>query len=140
MLADNVEKRIGAVSFYHDKIHYNLIVRLLSDRYGIQVRGGCACAGTYGHVLLGISKEESHQITEMINRGDLSKKPGFVRWSIHPTLTDEEIDYFAGAIKEIVHNIDEWAKDYTYDKHTNEFTHHADKGEKKELVKKWFDL
>ncbi len=140
ILADNVEKRIGAVSFYHDKIHYNLLVKLLSDRYGIQVRGGCACAGTYGHVLLGISKEESHRITEMINRGDLSKKPGFVRWSIHPTLTDEEIVYFAGAVREIVANIDEWEKDYTYDKHTNEFTHYSDKGEKKEWVKTWFEL
>ncbi len=140
VLADNVQKRIGAVSFRHDKIHYNLIVKLLSDRYGIQVRGGCACAGTYGHILLGIDKEESHRIAEMINSGDLSGKPGFVRWSIHPTLNDEEIDYFATAIEEIVAHGDAWGKDYTYDKHTNEFTHYSDKGEKKERVKAWFEL
>ncbi len=138
VLAENVEERIGAVSFYHNQVHYNLIVKLLSDRYGIQVRGGCACAGTYGHVLLGISKEESHRITEMINRGDLSKKPGFVRLSVHPTMTDDEVDLFVEAVREIAAHASEWSRDYTYDKHTNEFTHHSDRGEKKEKVKEWF--
>jgi len=140
VLADHVEDRLGAVSFHHEEIHYNLIVKLLSDRYGIQVRGGCACAGTYGHVLLGISKEESHRITRKIDTGDLSEKPGFVRLSLHPTMTDEEVDYFLKAVAEIVKNAGEWEKDYTYDKHTNEFTHKDDRGEKKEIVHSWFEL
>lgn len=55
ILANNVKHRLGAISFYIENIHYNLIVKLLSDRYGIQVRGGCACAGTYGHYLLNVS-------------------------------------------------------------------------------------
>ena len=48
----------------------------MSDRFGIQVRGGCVCAGTYGHFLLGVGKEQSMAIAEKINEGDLSEKPG----------------------------------------------------------------
>jgi selenocysteine lyase/cysteine desulfurase len=55
--------RIGFVSFYSHKVHHNLIVRLLNDRFGIQTRGGCQCAGTYGHVLLHISDKQSKEIT-----------------------------------------------------------------------------
>ena len=52
ILADNIGHKLGAISFYVDGIHYNLIVKLLNDRFGVQVRGGCSCAGTYGHYLL----------------------------------------------------------------------------------------
>ncbi len=140
VLAGNIEDRIGAVSFCHDKIHYNLIVKLLSDRFGIQVRGGCACAGTYGHILLGISKEESHRITRKIDAGDLSEKPGFVRWSLHPTMTGEDLYFFVDAVRRIVKNADKWGKDYIYDKRTNEFTHYKDRGERKVFVRQWFEL
>ena len=81
------------------EIHFNLIVKLLSDRFGIQVRGGCACAGTYGHFLLEVSYDRSHQITEKINHGDLSEKPGWVRVSLHPVMTDEEVHYFMNCPK-----------------------------------------
>ncbi|MHB9013559.1 MAG: aminotransferase class V-fold PLP-dependent enzyme, partial [Ignavibacteriaceae bacterium] len=43
ILADNIEDRLGAISFYVDKIHYNLLVKILNDRFGIQMRGGCSC-------------------------------------------------------------------------------------------------
>ena len=99
ILAGNTEHRLGIISFYHPDIHFNLIVKMLSDRYGIQVRGGCACAGTYGHFLLEVSYDRSHQITEKINHGDLSEKPGWVRVSLHPVMTDEEVDYFLSCPK-----------------------------------------
>ncbi len=73
ILADNVEHRLGAISFYVDDIHYNLIVKLLNDRFGIQVRGGCSCAGTYGHYLLHVDPNRSRRITEKIDEGDLSE-------------------------------------------------------------------
>ena len=59
VLAPQHRDRLGIVSFYIDGLHYNLGVRLLNDRYGIQVRGGCSCAGTYGHYLLRVSQELS---------------------------------------------------------------------------------
>ncbi len=49
ILADNIEARLGVFSFYILNVHFNLVVKLMNDRFGIQVRGGCACAGTYGH-------------------------------------------------------------------------------------------
>ena len=121
ILADNVTDRLGVISFYIDSIHYNLVVSLLSDRFGIQVRGGCACAGTYGHYLLDVSYEKSQKITNSISSGDLSEKPGWVRLSLHPTMTDEEVVYIADALRKISKNHKEWSKDYTYNKHTNEF-------------------
>jgi len=114
ILASEHSNRLPVFSFYHPEIHYNLIVRLLSDYYGIQVRGGCACAGTYGHFLLEVSHEKSKAITEKINRGDLSEKPGWVRLSLHPILTNKELDYIANAIKEIVQHYKEMSKNYSY--------------------------
>jgi selenocysteine lyase/cysteine desulfurase len=113
--------RLGIVSFYIENIHYNLIVRLLNDRFGIQVRGGCSCAGTYGHYLLHINKQSSMQISEKINQGDLSEKPGWVRFSLHPIMTNEEILLFVDAIRDIASNINEWKNDYRYDKASNDY-------------------
>jgi selenocysteine lyase/cysteine desulfurase len=121
LLDGQLTTRLGIVSFYIENIHYNLIVRLLNDRLGIQVRGGCSCAGTYGHYLLHIDKPSSKQISEQINQGDLSKKPGWVRFSIHPVMTNEEILLFVNAIREITLNINEWKKDYRYDKASNDY-------------------
>ncbi len=123
ILAENVTDRLGIISFYADFIHYNLFVRLLSDRFGIQVRGGCACAGTYGHYLLKVTHDRSKKITDKINIGDLSEKPGWVRLSLHPTMTDQELLFILDAIGETVKNHKIWEADYTYDKHTNEFRH-----------------
>jgi selenocysteine lyase/cysteine desulfurase len=93
ILADNVTDRLGVFSFYFNDIHFNLAVKLLNDKFGIQVRGGCACAGTYGHFLLDVSYDKSKHITDLINHGDLSQKPGWIRLSLHPTMTDEELFY-----------------------------------------------
>jgi selenocysteine lyase/cysteine desulfurase len=140
ILAPVVKKRLGVISFYLEDIHYNLVVKLLSDRYGIQVRGGCACAGTYGHYLLDVTYDHSHRITEMINRGDLSEKPGWVRLSLHPTMTAGELDSVLIAIGEISANATEWAKDYTYNRRTNEYTHRSDDGTNRERVISWFNF
>jgi selenocysteine lyase/cysteine desulfurase len=121
ILADQERNRIGAVSFYFDHLHYNLVVRLLSERYGIQVRGGCSCAGTYGHYLLHIDKKWSHLIACQVDSGDLSKKPGWVRLSLHPTMTDEELEYILRALKEIGNQGQQWAEDYYFDKTSGEF-------------------
>jgi selenocysteine lyase/cysteine desulfurase len=123
ILAENVKHRLGIVSFYFEHIHYNMVVKLLSDRFGIQMRGGCACAGTYGHFLLDVTYEQSRNITQLINSGDLSLKPGWVRLSLHPTMTKLELEFIIDAIAQIAQNYLEWAKDYVYNKKTNEFTH-----------------
>ncbi|HJV18091.1 MAG TPA: aminotransferase class V-fold PLP-dependent enzyme [Bacillales bacterium] len=121
ILDGHVKERLGIISFYVEDIHYNLIVRLLNDRYGFQVRGGCSCAGTYGHYLYQIDQETSKHITNLIDQEDLTEKPGWVRFSLHPTMTNEEVYLFVWAMKEIVANIDDWKKDYVYDAKSNDF-------------------
>jgi len=138
ILANNMDERLAVFSFYAPMIHYNLFVKILNDRYGIQVRGGCSCAGTYGHYLLHIDPEESKRITDQIDSGDLTEKPGWIRLSLHPTMTDYEIDYILAAIKEIMENVDEWQKDYFYDANVNEFTHVLLTNNKQPDIKKWF--
>lgn len=140
ILGDNDLERIGVFSFYIIGLHHNLIVKLLNDRYGIQVRGGCSCAGTYGHFLLNVDWETSHRITEKINKGDLSEKPGWVRMSIHPTMTDEELEIILEAIKEVSLHADEWIEDYKYAIEVNEFFHKTKEKELKTEIANWFDL
>ncbi len=140
ILADNVKDRLGIFSFWFEDIHFNLVVKLLNDRFGIQVRGGCACAGTYGHFLLNVTPSESFKIVQRINSGDLSNKPGFIRISLHPTMTDEELDYIIDSVKQISENHLEWAKDYTYCSKTNEFEHNTFKPNIKEKIKDWYKL
>jgi selenocysteine lyase/cysteine desulfurase len=140
ILADNVEKRLGVISFYHERIHFNLMVKILSDRFGFQVRGGCVCAGTYGHYLLEVSYERSKEITDKINHGDLSEKPGWVRWSLHPTTTDQEVDDFFNALKRIIGKISEWKEDYVYLTSTNEFIHKNQQANPSNLHLEWFTL
>ena len=137
ILADNVTERLGILSFWFEDIHFNLMVKLLNDRFGVQVRGGCACAGTYGHFLLNVSPSESKRITDKINSGDLSEKPGFIRVSLHPTMTDKELEITINAVSEIAKNHKEWAKDYNYDVKCNEFFH-KDEEDKTERIKEWF--
>lgn len=140
ILADNITDRLGVVSFFIKDIHYNLIVKLLSDRYGIQVRGGCACAGTYGHYLLEVSHDMSREITQRINSGDLSDKPGWVRISIHPTTTDEEVYKLIMAVEQIAQNAEKWGEDYSYDKRKNEYIYKGRECEGKKIVREWFNI
>jgi len=121
LLAANHAKRLGVISFYIENLHYNLAVRLLNDRFGIQVRGGCSCAGTYGHFLLHVDQQTSDAITSAISAGDLSSKPGWVRLSIHPTMLDSEADYLVESIKSLAENFRVWAEDYEYSPKTNEY-------------------
>ncbi len=137
LLADEHRHRLGVLSFYIEGLHYNLAVRLLNDRFGIQTRGGCSCAGTYGHYLLQISYEKSKAITDKIDHGHLEVKPGWVRLSIHPTMTDEEAHYVVHALEELSKNHRKWAEDYTYDKRTNEFYHKDGKQRERDMAMKW---
>lgn len=95
-------QRLGVISFTVENVHYDSIVKILNDRFGIQARGGCSCAGTYGHVLLHIDEARSHGILNSLRAGDLGSKPGWVRLSIHPTMTDAEIDYITDAVEATV--------------------------------------
>lgn len=136
ILAGHLRKRLGVISFYIEGLHYNLAVKLLNDRFGVQMRGGCSCAGTYGHYLLEVSPGYSKMITDEISHGNLSHKPGWVRMSIHPTITDAELDYILDAVEAVYHNFEAWGNDYVYNRKTNEFRHKHEI--ETEIVQDWF--
>jgi selenocysteine lyase/cysteine desulfurase len=115
ILAAAHKERLAIVSFNIEGLYYNLGVKILNDRFGIQLRGGCACAGTYGHYLLDIDRQSSSEIFNMIACNDFSSKPGWIRFSLHPTHTNEEITYIMNAISELAANHETWANDYIID-------------------------
>ncbi|MGN7812087.1 aminotransferase class V-fold PLP-dependent enzyme [Flavobacterium sp. 22076] len=140
ILGDLKTERIGCVSFTIKNIHYNLIVRLLNDRFGIQVRGGWSCASTYAHFLLNIDEEKSTEITNGILQKNLTEKPGWVRVSLHPTMKNEELLFICKAVEQIVLNIQDWQKAYQYNPATNEFDNLLVKETIEDDVKSWFSL
>ncbi|UYW01626.1 aminotransferase class V-fold PLP-dependent enzyme [Flavobacterium agricola] len=123
ILADQHKNRLGVISFYIDDLHYNLGVKLLNDKFGIQTRGGCSCAGTYGHYLLHVDQERSNYLTHKISEGDLLEKPGWIRMSIHPTTTTEEIEFVCDCIEQLAQNFKTWGNDYQLKPRSNEFVH-----------------
>eukprot|EP00916_Digyalum_oweni_P001385 GHVL01002711.1.p1 GENE.GHVL01002711.1~~GHVL01002711.1.p1 ORF type:complete len:365 (+),score=41.16 GHVL01002711.1:569-1663(+) len=106
ILAKNITDRLSIFSFYMEGVHYNLVVKILNDRFGIQTRGGCSCAGTYGHYLLNVDQPKSKAIEQQILAGCLVDKPGWVRMSLHPTMTNLEVEYICNAIEEVCKNIE----------------------------------
>ena len=143
ILAGQHEDRLGVISFYIDDLHYNLGVKLLNDRFGIQTRGGCSCAGTYGHFLLHVDQQTSNELTNEISIGDLVRKPGWIRMSIHPTTTNEEINFVCEGIKSLAKHHKDWAKDYVYQGETNEFIHKSltsKKDSNDSVIDEWFKL
>ena len=142
ILAGQHKDRLGVISFYIDDLHYNLGVKLLNDRFGIQTRGGCSCAGTYGHFLLHVDQQTSRELTDEISIGELVRKPGWIRMSIHPTTTNAEIEYVCNSIIAMAKNHETWAQDYEYSKCNNEFIHKSlvDKPCNATNVDDWFDL
>jgi selenocysteine lyase/cysteine desulfurase len=112
VLESNRIDRLAIFSFCIAELNYNLGVRMLNDRFGIQCRGGCSCAGTYGHHLFGIDQVQSKKITDMIDVGDLSKKPGWIRISLHPTMTDKEVLFIVNSVKSLTENHHDWSQDY----------------------------
>lgn len=123
ILAGQHQKRLGVISFYIDDLHYNLGVKLLNDRFGIQTRGGCSCAGTYGHFLLHVDQQMSRELTDEISIGELVRKPGWIRMSIHPTTTNAEIEYVCDSIIALAKHHTEWSREYEYSRCNNEFIH-----------------
>ncbi|CAI8381278.1 MAG: putative cysteine desulfurase [Polaribacter sp. SA4-10] len=140
ILAPNQKKRLSIFSFYFEKYHFNLVVKLLNDRFGLQTRGGCSCAGTYGHFLLNVDQATSNKIKDQILEGCSTAKPGWVRLSFHPTITNEEVTFICNSLKQLTKNIEEWAKDYSYDAQKNDYVHNTQKPIEKELVAAWFSL
>ena len=93
-----VVRDAGAAAAPGRYLHHNFVVSVLNDLFGIQSRGGCSCAGPYGHRLLGIDLDRSHEFEREINRGCEGIKPGWVRVNFNYFIDDETFDYILGAV------------------------------------------
>ena len=80
-------------------LHYGFVVSLLNDLFGIQARGGCSCAGPYGHSLLGMDMSYSRALQSQIAAGNAILRPGWVRLNFNYFLSEAEFDYLLGAIE-----------------------------------------
>jgi selenocysteine lyase/cysteine desulfurase len=80
-------------------LHHNFVVALLNDLFGIQSRGGCSCAGPYGHRLLGIDLDRSHRFEAQILQGCEGIKPGWVRVSFNYFLSEAVFRYIVEAVR-----------------------------------------
>lgn len=92
---------IMSLRFKHgDKdLHYGFVVSLLNDLFGIQVRGGCSCAGPYGHSLLGMAMPYSRAIEAEIQRGNSVLRPGWVRLNFNYFIDEDEFEYLVRAVE-----------------------------------------
>ena len=96
-------------------IHHQLFTRMLSDFTGIQARGGCVCAGPYGHRLLGVDREHSERIRSAILAGHEIEKPGWVRLNFSYLMDDRTADYIIEAVDELALRAGEYALRYRAD-------------------------
>ena len=96
-------------------VHQQLITRMLSDRFGIQARGGCACAGPYVHRLLSIDDQQSEQIRQAILSGDEIQKPGFTRLNFSVLLPDEKVQFILDSVAQIAADATTFEPDYDVD-------------------------
>jgi len=127
LLGHHGVKRLGVFSvIFNTGLHHNLAVRLLNDRFGIQVRAGCMCAGTYGHELLHIGQDQSQEIRDALDRGEYWVKPGWVRISVSPVTSREDLEYLLDAVDRISEDWEEYVHLYRQDAH-GEF-HWAERG------------
>lgn len=96
-------------------VHQQLITRMLSDRFGIQARGGCACAGPYVHRLLSIDDQESEEIRQAILSGEEIRKPGFIRLNFSVLLPDDKVQFILDAVAQIAADAPAFEADYDVD-------------------------
>jgi selenocysteine lyase/cysteine desulfurase len=104
-------------------LHHNYVVALLNDLFGIQARGGCSCAGPYGHRLLAINPEQSHAFRDEIGHGCEGIKPGWVRINFNYFISETVADYLIDAVDLIATSGHRLLIDYRFDPRTGLWRH-----------------
>ncbi|MEO6777455.1 MAG: aminotransferase class V-fold PLP-dependent enzyme, partial [Kofleriaceae bacterium] len=121
--------RLSIVSFIvkHKRayLHHNFVVALLNDLFGIQSRGGCGCAGPYGHRLLGIDLDRSKEFEREIMRGCEGIKPGWVRVNFNYFLSETQFQFILDAIQLIASDGWRLLPHYNFNPDTGEWRHRA---------------
>lgn len=130
VLGSQSADRLSIVSFmirHGDRyLHHNFVVALLNDLFGIQSRGGCSCAGPYGHRLLGIDEETSAKYQAAIDAGLEGLKPGWARINLNYFISEPELEYLLAAVEFVAREGWRFLPEYNFDPRTGQWTH--DKG------------
>ena len=121
-------ERLSIISFVIRRpsgryLHHNFVVSLLHDLFGIQSRGGCSCAGPYGHRLLGIDLDRSHLFEREILAGCEGIKPGWVRVSFNYFLSDPTVNYLIEAVRLVARHGELLLPEYRFDPATALWRH-----------------
>ncbi|MSO27444.1 MAG: aminotransferase class V-fold PLP-dependent enzyme [Candidatus Nanopelagicales bacterium] len=121
-------ERLSIVSFVIKRpsdryLHHNFIVAVLNDLFGIQARGGCSCAGPYGHRLLGINVEKSHEFEREITHGCEGIKPGWVRVNFNYFVSEAVFTYIVQAVDLIAKHGWQLLPEYRFDTATGRWHH-----------------
>jgi selenocysteine lyase/cysteine desulfurase len=104
-------------------LHHNYVVTLLNDLFGIQARGGCSCAGPYGHRLLDIDEPRSSAFRDEIGHGCEGIKPGWTRINFNYFISDAVAEYLIDAVNLIATDGHRLLPDYRFDAHTGLWKH-----------------
>ncbi|MDO8389766.1 MAG: aminotransferase class V-fold PLP-dependent enzyme [Actinomycetota bacterium] len=129
VLGSTTAERLSILSFVVRRpggryLHHNFVVAVLSDLFGIQSRGGCSCAGPYGHRLLGIDLERSHEFEQEITHGCEGIKPGWTRVSFNYFISEAVFQYLVAAVDLIATHGWKLLPAYRFDPATGLWRHH----------------
>ena len=133
ILGSKSAARLSILSFnisHNDQVlHYGFVVALLNDLFGIQARGGCSCAGPYGHQLLDLSMERSLAIETQLHQGNMVLRPGWVRLNFNYFIDQQTFDYIVSALTLIAEHGWRLLAHYQYDKAHGTWQYIADSSE-----------
>lgn len=120
-------------------LHHNFVCALLNDLFGIQARGGCACAGPYAQDLLGIDgdlaarferlllEDEALDRTHLRRQGEYSAReilrPGFARLNLPYFEADETVQFVLDAVQFVATHGATFLPLYTMNPETGEWRH-----------------
>lgn len=104
--------RLAIISFNIEDLHHDLVSALLDHLFGIQNRAGCACAGPYGHRLLGIDRARSERYRQEIARGNLGVKPGWVRLTLSHYASEPDVEFILSAVEFVATHGDVFVPQY----------------------------
>ena len=127
LLGNLQAERLSIVSFVIRRgssyLHHNFAVAVLNDLFGIQSRGGCSCAGPYGHRLLGIDIDRSHEFEREIARGCEGIKPGWVRVNFNYFISEAVFEYLLEAVHLVAREGWKLLPDYSFDPASGRWRH-----------------
>ena len=129
LLGNPAARRLSIVSFLIRQhgllLHHNFVVAVLNDLFGIQARGGCSCAGPYGHRLLDVGAAQSRALRDQITDRWEGIKPGWTRVNFNYFISDRVCDYIIDAVNLVASYGHRLLADYHFDPRTGLWRHHT---------------